>query len=112
MFVNRVVTAVGTREAKPLLKNMLNGYMSQWARIYIGATAHPKMRYEQHMLDGWRKMVIVYEAFLPEIARSMEQALIAHARESNFLTLVVNTTPGGEGLSTARRSNYLYVLCG
>ena len=64
------------------------------------------------MLDGWQKMVVVYEAFSPEIAQDMEQALISHARESNFLTRVVNTNPGGEGLRTARRSNYLYFLCG
>jgi hypothetical protein len=112
MLEENVVRNLVPGEAMPRLKNILNGYMSHWERIYIGATAHPELRYEQHMSDGWRKMVLLYDAFSPEIAQRMERQLIAHAREANFLSLVANTHPGGTGLGATRRSTYLYILCG
>ncbi|WNG44240.1 hypothetical protein F0U60_09060 [Archangium minus] len=112
MLEEKILRNVVPAKAMPRLKDMLCGYMSHWSRVYIGATAHPEIRYGQHMNDGWHKMVLLYEAFSPEIALGMERELIAYARQTNFLTLVENINPGGEGLSHARRSNYLYLLCG
>ncbi len=107
----KMVEGLVPSKAMPLLKNMINGYLSKWEQVYVGVTAHPELRYQQHMADGWRKMVLIYEAFSPEIAQGMEQSLIAYAKKCDFLSLVVNVNPGGEGIGRARRSNYLYVLC-
>lgn len=108
---DKILKRVVPAKALPRLKNMLNGYMSQWEEVYLGATSNPDLRRDQHLNGGWRKMVLLYEAFSPEIARGMERELIAHLHAANFRTRVGNANAGGEGLSDEQRSNFLYLLC-
>jgi hypothetical protein len=92
------------------LKLKLNGYRSLWTRVYIGVTADPVSRWNEHSSRGWTKMVLLYKAFTPQIASSMERALIRYARDCNFRVGVENVRPGGEGIGEESRPNYLYVL--
>lgn len=109
MIEDKIVRVIRS-EAMDHLKLKLNGYRSQWSHVYIGVTANPKKRWAQHMRNGWYKMVLLYEAFRPDIARELERDLIDYANGCNFRIEVENITPGGEGLKNESRKNYLYVL--
>ncbi len=104
------IVRVGRDEAMSHLKLKLNGYRNSWSQVYIGVTANPETRWAEHVRNGWQKMVLIYEAFRPDIARDLEQDLIDYAHRCDFRIAVENVKPGGEGLSDEIRSNYLYVL--
>ncbi|MFE8603934.1 hypothetical protein [Archangium violaceum] len=111
MVENKIVNAPYPRALGPLHQR-LNGYLGSYDRIYIGATANPWARWPEHVPYGWEKMVVLYEAYNPAIARDLEQDLIQYARESNFMTEVMNISPGGEGIRDDSGRNYVYVLVG
>lgn len=97
-------------EAMEPLKNLLNGYRRSYERIYIGVTADPERRWQKHDANGWKKMVILYEAFTPKIAQKMERDLIDYARRCNFRIAPENIGFGGEGILDTPRSNFLYLV--
>jgi len=111
MIENKIVR-VARQEVMSYLKPRLDGYRSSWSRVYIGVTAAPEKRWAKHMLNGWAKMVLLYEAYRPDIARDLEQDLIDYARRCNFLMPIENITLGGEGIGDKDHLNYLYVLVG
>jgi hypothetical protein len=111
-MIQKNLVKAGRQNAVPLLLEKINGYRRSWMRVKIGATASPEKRWTKHVADDWKKMVILYDAYTPAIARKMEQELIAAARESNFILDIENVNPGGEGLGDEPRSNYIYVLVG
>lgn len=104
------IVRVSRYEAMEQLKLKLNGYRSKWNYVYIGVTANPEQRWAKHERNGWWKMVLLYEAFRPDIARDIEKDLIDYAHRCDFRITVENVNPGGEGLTEQQRSNYLYVL--
>lgn len=104
------IVRVGRQEALPLLAQKLNGYRRYASRIYIGVTAHPERRWSEHAQNDWRKMVLLYEAFSPEIARELERSLIRYAASCNFLIEPDNINPGGEGIGAQNRVNFVYLL--
>jgi len=104
------VVRVGRQEALPLLQQKLNGYRRFASRIYIGVTAHPERRWNEHAQNGWQKMVLLYEAFNPEIACELERSLIRYAASCNFLIEPDNINPGGEGIGAQNRVNFVYLL--
>lgn len=112
MEIEDNIVRVGRDEAMESLKPKLNGYRRFWSRIYIGVTANPEGRCVKHARKGWRKMVLLYDAYTPEIAYELERDLIDYAGRCGFLLPIENINPGGEGIGSARRSNYLYVLVG
>ncbi|RYZ36679.1 MAG: hypothetical protein EOO71_30915 [Myxococcaceae bacterium] len=101
-------------EALYHLKRSLNGYRYNWERIYIGVTAWPEDRWDQHLDrdDGWEKMVLLYDAWSTPIAEELERALIKYARECRFKVSIENIRDGGESLSRTRKNHFLYVLVG
>jgi len=106
------IVRVNRYEAMEQLKLKLNGYRYSWNQVYIGVTANPEKRWAKHMRNGWQKMVLLYEAFRPDIARDLERDLIDYAHRCAFRIAVENINPGGEGLTEELRNNYLYVLVG
>lgn len=106
------VVRVPWQEAMEHLKPMLNGYRRHNERIYIGVTSNPDFRWQQHALDGWDRMVLIYEAKTPKIAVDLERDLIDYARRCNFQNDILNDGAGGEGITGERRVNFLYVLLG
>lgn len=104
------IVRVSRFEAMSQLKLKLNGYRYNWGQVYIGVTATPESRWAKHVRNGWHKMVLLYEAIRPDIARALEKMLIAYAHECNFRIAVENVNPGGEGLTDEIRNNYLYIL--
>ena len=109
MIENKIVR-VDCSEAMRYLKPKLNGYRRSWSQVYIGVTANPDKRWAKHVRNGWQKMVLLYEAFRPDIARDLEQDLIDYARRCDFRIAIDNISPGGEGLTDDNKNNYLYVL--
>lgn len=101
---------VGRQNALIPLMKKINGYRRSWERVKIGVTADPERRWNKHTPDGWEKMVLLYDAYTPTIAREVEKEMIASARESNFILDIENVNPGGEGIGDLDRSNYVYVL--
>ncbi len=109
MIEDKIVRVAKT-EALAHLKPKLNGYRRYAERIYIGVTANPERRWQQHRPNGWSKMVLLYEAFRADIACELERELIDYAHNCNFRVAPENVNPGGEGISNEPRSNYVYVL--
>ena len=109
-MIEKNIVRVNRSEAMEHLKPKLNGYRSSWSQVYIGVTANPEKRWAKHVRNGWQKMVLLYEAFRPDIARDLEQDLIDYARRCDFRIAIDNINPGGEGLTDKTRNNYLYVL--
>ena len=109
-MIEENIVRVSRHEAMDQLKLKLNGYRNKWSHVYIGVTANPERRWAKHARNGWQKMVLLYEAFRPDIARDLEQDLIDYAHRCNFRLAVENINPGGEGLTNENRNNYLYVL--
>lgn len=101
---------VNAGQAMQQLKRKLDGYRSFGREIYIGVTTAPERRCEQHELNGWSRMVLLYEAFTAEIARTLECDLIDYARRCNFRLPPGNVCPGGEGIGSRPGSHYLYLL--
>ncbi|REG27026.1 hypothetical protein ATI61_11032 [Archangium gephyra] len=101
---SEIVTGLVPKKAMPVLKNKLRGYLSHSSRFYVGATANPALRAQQHAEEGWTRMVLLYEAYSPEIARRMEQELIDFALRANFEAVVENIHSGGGGLTSESRS--------
>jgi hypothetical protein len=99
-------------DAMQHLKPKLNGYMRVWSEVYIGATGNLQRRRAQHEQRGigWRKMVVLYEAFTPQIAAALEADLIDYARRCNFRTSVGNVRDGGDGLNPNGGHTYVYLL--
>jgi hypothetical protein len=106
------IVRVGREEAMSHLQPMLNGYRRFWNRVYIGVTANPEKRWAKHSSNGWAKMVLLYEAYRPDIAIDLERDLIDYAHRCNFLMPPDNINPGGEGIGNEQRYHYLYVLVG
>lgn len=106
------IVRVGRQEALPILAQKLNGYRRYASRIYIGVTANPERRWSEHSQNDWRKMVLVYEAFNPDIARELERYLIRYAASCNFRIEPENISHGGEGISAQNRANFVYLLVG
>jgi hypothetical protein len=106
------IVSLGRYDAMSELKKKVNGYRRFWKRVYIGVTCNPQQRWTKHISNDWRKMVLLYEAYRPDIAISMERELISYARGCGFIIDIENVNPGGEGLSCEQKSNYLYVLVG
>ncbi len=106
------IVSCGKAEAMQHLKPKLNGYMRSSGEVYIGATANRQRRFEQHEQRGvgWRKMVVLYEAFTPQIAAALEADLIDYARRCNFRTSVRNVSDGGDGLNPNGGFTYVYIL--
>ena len=104
------IDKVPKHEAMDYLKPRLDGFRSHWLRVYIGVTSDPDRRWVKHANRGWSRMIVVYEAFTPEIAADLERDLIDYAHRCGFRVPVENVNPGGEGISAERRSNYLYIL--
>lgn len=109
-MIERNLVRAHWQNALPILQSKLNGYRYAWRRIYIGATSDPGRRWDSHISNGWQKMVLLYEAFTPDIARALERGLIEHARSCNFQIDIENIADGGEGLSNETLLTYLYVL--
>ena len=57
-------------------------------------------------------MVLLYEAFNPEIACELERSLIRYAASCNFRIQPENINPGGEGIGAQNRANFVYLLVG
>jgi hypothetical protein len=110
MVIEDKIVRVDKRKAMARLQPMLNGYLSQWNEVYIGATADYERRAEQHGPDGWMKMVLLYEALNADIARELERDLIHYARHCNFRVDVTNDSDGGEGLRDHNRHHHVYLL--
>ncbi len=106
------IVLLGRDDAMPKLKQKINGYRRLWKRVYIGVTSNPARRWAKHELNGWRKMVLLYDAYRPDIAISMGIELITYARSCGFIIEIENVSRGGEGIGSAARSNYLYILVG
>jgi hypothetical protein len=94
------------------LKRKINGYRRLWERFYVGVTSDPEGRWDRHSRNGWCKMVVLYEAFSPKIAREMEMELIDYAFNCGFRIPPENVGMGGEGILDGRRYHYIYVLVG
>lgn len=104
------IVSLGRYDAMPILKQKLNGYRRIWKRVYIGVTSNPERRWAKHASNGWQKMVLLYDAYRPDIAVEMERELIEHAHDCRYIIDIENINLGGEGLSHEQRSNYLYVI--
>ncbi|WP_147451348.1 hypothetical protein [Corallococcus llansteffanensis] len=111
MIEDRIVR-VGRDSAMAIIKPMLNGYRGSWSRIYIGVSAKPSRRWVKHMRNGWSKMVLLYEAFRPDIAVDLERDLIDYARRCNFLMPPENISSGGEGIGNIQQSYFVYLIVG
>jgi hypothetical protein len=109
-MIKRNVVRVGRKQAMDHLKLKLNGYRHSWKRVYIGATTDPQSRWKKHASHGWDKMVVLYEAFSPQIVRDLERDLIDYAQHCNFQLEIENIAAGGEGIRDQPRTSYLYVL--
>lgn len=98
-------------EALPTIKLRLNGVLSTYDRVKIGATTAPRTRWELgHSSDGWDKMVVVYSSPFAGSTRSMERALITHARGTRYRVERANVLPGGESIYDGYEAYYVYVL--
>lgn len=98
-------------ETLPQLKQRLNGYLSTYDRVKIGATTDPQTRWRLgHRGDGWTKMVLVYCSDFAGSTRSMEKYLIAHARSTRFRVRRENVLPGGESIYDGHDAYFVYVL--
>ncbi|NOK08822.1 hypothetical protein [Corallococcus exercitus] len=92
------------------LKPKLNAYRHFRERVYIGVTASPEKRWKKHQGKGWKKMVLIYEAYSTDIAERLERGLINYARQCRYRVEIENVGDGGEGLSTTRQRHFLYLL--
>lgn len=105
-------TATGrVAEALPHLKQRLNGYLSTYDRVKIGATTDPATRWRLgHQDGGWAKMVVLYRSDFAGSTRSMETKLIAHARGTRFRVRPENIRPGGESINDGYAAYFVYIL--
>ena len=100
-------------EALPHLKRRLNGYLSAYDRVKIGATTDPHTRWRRgHSAAGWSKMVVVYRSDYAGSTRSMETKLIGYARGTRFRVRPENVLPGGESINDGYDAYFVYVLVG
>jgi hypothetical protein len=106
------IVRVNHGQAMSKLKRKLDGYRSHWSRFYIGVTSAPERRWEAHSLNGWVKMVLLYEAYSTDIAINLERDLIDYAHRCHFQIPPDNRAPGGEGIGNEQLSHYLYLLVG
>lgn len=97
-------------EALPDLKQKLRGYLGYWEAYYIGSSSNYAHRWARHRGNGWRKMVVLYEAFSAGIAADIERELIAWAQQTGFRVEGENRAPGGEGILSDRSRHHIYVL--
>lgn len=100
-------------DALPEVKQRLNGYLSRYDRIKVGASTNIETRWQRGYVDrGWHKLVALYESRFPGSVRSMEKALIAYARGTNFRVRPSNVLPGGESIREGARLYFVYVAVG
>lgn len=98
-------------EALPSIKLRLNGFLSTYDRVKIGATTDPRARWDLgRSAGGWDKMVVVYSSTFAGSTRSMERALITHARGTRYRVRRENILPGGESINDGYEAYYVYVL--
>lgn len=110
MSIENNIVKLPFAEAKGGIKQKLSGYFRSWNRYYIGSTSNPPARWSRHGQNGWTKMVLLYEAWSPDLATSLERELIAWAQQTGFQVECGNRAPGGEGILTDRSTHYIYVL--
>ena len=110
-IVDKIVR-IDWRRTMPKLKPILDGYRSNWNRVYIGVTTDPDRRWNRHQPMGWDHMALIYEALAPNIAQELEQDMIDYARRCNFKEDIQNIGPGGEGIGSSSGFHYLYLLVG
>ena len=94
----------------PTLKQSLNGYLSQYDRVYIGATTNVDVRAASHSKDSWAKMVLLHVGPHAGTCKSLETALIKYAQATNFRVEPDNVLSGGEGIHHGRERYWVYVL--
>lgn len=109
MLVYDVVEA-GANDALRTIKQKLNGYRYAWSEVYVGVTQDPEARLQNHQNDGWRKMVVVWEAWNDDITAYMERELIAYGQACNVRTPMANRGPGGEGVAQGSGAWWVYIL--
>lgn len=67
----------------PFLKRRLNGYLTTYGSVKVGADGWPCGRESSgHSSQSWPKMVVVYRAGGPGSIRSIERKLIARSRHA------------------------------
>lgn len=110
-MIEENITTGRVSKALPTIRQKLNGYLRHAHRIKIGATTNPEARWRLgHGLDGWGRMVLLYESEWPGATRSMERALIQYAREANFLIRPENVLPGGESIPDDAEAYWVYII--
>lgn len=93
------------------IKQRLNGFLSRYNRVKIGATTDPAQRWRRGYAGGsWTKMVVLVGSDKPGSTRSMERGLIRHARATNFRVRPENVLGGGEGIEDGHRRYFVYVV--
>lgn len=91
------------------LKPKLNGYRGNQWTVYIGATQDPDRRFEEHKAKGgYSRLVVVYEAFNPRVAREVEQELIDYAHRCGFRSQPDNIAAGGENIEDGSGRWFIY----
>lgn len=110
MSIEHNIVRKPVNEALPVLKQKLGGYLGCWNGYYIGSSSNVENRWESHRANGWRKMVVLYEAFSAGIAADIERDLIAWSRATGFRVDGDNRAPGGEGIRGDRSRHHIYVL--
>ena len=98
------------QQAVPALKQKLGGYLGCWSGYYIGSSSNYSNRWERHRGNGWRKMVVLYEAWSAGIAADIERELITWSRGTGFRVEGENRARGGEGILGDRSRHHIYVL--
>lgn len=100
----------GTYEACiAAVKQRLNGYLSRYAQVYIGATTDPRVRWERGHSKRFDKMVLLFRTSRPRTCINMEKELIAFARGCNFIVKPDNVMSGGQSIQEGREEYWVYV---
>ena len=108
-MIEKNIVHVSPEKAMSHLKPRLDGFRKSWDNIYIGVTTNPEPRWAQHQPRGWKKMVLLYEAFGAELARSLARDLVDYAGVRKFQVVNESVKPD-EAAKDGRGSHFLYVL--
>ena len=98
-------------EAFPTVRMRLNGFLSAYDGMKIGATTNAPIRWSLGYAEfGWAKMVILYRSRWAGSTRKMERELIAYAQSTNFRLRPENILPGGESIRDDAGAYSVYVV--